>query len=366
MYFLFSIFIFLVAPLKMTYAAKFNGIPETHHLMLSQHSCEVLGIGSACIDLLVPVSEEFLKQVPGEKGGAQSIEFEALNDIIYKSKQEPYIATGGSSANTIKGLANLNVKCSFLSTIGEDKLGNHYSQYMQNIGVVPLFYRSHLPTARVLCLVTPDGQRTMRFFAGSNAEMKEHILHPDYLKKVKLVHIDSYCLRNGNLVKRAMELAKMQGAKISLDLSSFEIVRQYKETIKELLRDYVDIVFANEDETKEFTGLPPHEGCIELQKICPIVVVLMGKKGCLAGQHGKMIASPAYPAQVIDTTGSGDLFASGFLYGLLQGHSLEDCAQLGNRLGGAITEVIGADLPQETWQTIKELFHSLYAKEANE
>jgi sugar/nucleoside kinase (ribokinase family) len=324
-------------------------------MFLEQQSYEVLGLGAACVDLFIPVSEDFLVTISGQKGGAQEIDLDELNRIIEETGIKPSTATGGSCANTIKGLASLQVKCALLSKIGCDTLGAHFTQYMKNLGVVPLFLTANKPTARVLCLITPDGQRTMRFFAGSSQEMDENHLHTDYLKGVKIVHIDSYSLRNGQLIERMMQLAKEAGALISIDLSSFEIVHQYKERIYHLLRTYVDIVFANEDETKTLTGLSPYQGCEHLKEICPIAIVLSGKDGCLVGHQKKIFESPAFPANVIDTTGAGDLFASGFLYGYLKGYPLEKCARLGNLLGGSVIEVKGAEIPEEKWKELRQI-----------
>ncbi len=321
--------------------------------MTIQHPYRILGVGAACIDLLVPVEEEFLKYVPGEKGGAQAIDIEKLNQIIFLSGTKPQVVTGGSCANTIKGLANLGEKCSFLSYIGTDALGEHFSNYTKSLGITGLFSFSSLPTARVLCLITPDGQRTMRFFAGASQEMSNLYLDSSYFKSVQLVHIDSYSLRNGDMVARVMQSAKEAGATISIDLSSFEIVHEYSHTLSELLPHYVDIVFANKDETKAMTGLNPYEGCQRLQESCSIAVVLMGKEGCLVGHNNHIFHTPTLPAKVIDTTGAGDLFASGFLYGYQQGYSLEECAKLGNRLGSAIVEIKGAELPEDKWQKIR-------------
>lgn len=328
--------------------------------MIAQHPYRILGVGAACIDLLIPIEEDFLKHVPGEKGGAQAIDIEKLNQIISLSDTKPQVVTGGSCANTIKGLAQLGEKCSFLSYIGTDALGEHFSNYTKSLGITGLFSFSSLPTARVLCLITPDGQRTMRFFAGASQDMSHLDLDPGYFKGVQLVHIDSYSLRNGDMVARIMQLAKEAGAAISIDLSSFEIVREFSHTLSELLPNYVDIVFANKDETKAMTGLNPYDGCQKLQESCSIAIVLMGKEGCLVGHDNHIFHSPTLPAKVIDTTGAGDLFASGFLYGHQQGYSLKECARLGNRLGSAIVEIRGAELPENKWQEIhKELEYRL-------
>lgn len=348
-----SVFFLFVANLfKLFYVDALTEMPKEHQIMIDQHPYRVLGIGHACMDLLIPVEEEFLQCITGEKGGAQSICIDRLNQIL-DVLQKPYLATGGSCANTIKGLAGLGEKCAFLSHVGSDASGDHFIQYMKKLGIVGLFTKSEKPTAQVLCLITPDGQRTMRFYAGCSEEMSDHYLHSDYFKNVNLVHFDAYTLRNGDLVKRAMRLAKESNIKISMDLSSFEIVRQFQSQLIYLLKHYVDIVFANEDETKAMTGSETNEGCLKLQELCPIAVVLIGSKGCLVGHKGEVFHSPGFPAKLIDSTGAGDLFASGFLYGFLQGYPLKKCARMGNLLGSAIVEVQGAELPSEKLKNIQ-------------
>lgn len=351
------LYFFLIANLfQLFYADAVTEIPQEHRFMLENHSHRVLGIGHACMDLLIPVKEEFLAHVPGKKGGSQPIKFELLSHLLSLSDEKPHLATGGSCANTIKGLAGLGEKCAFLSHVGNDPLGEHFIQYMKKLGITGFFSKSIQPTAQVLCLITPDGQRTMRFCAGCSEEMSDDLLHPDYFK-VKLMHIDAYTMRNGNLVENVMKMAKEANVTVSIDLSSFEIIHQFHDSLKKLLLQYVDIVFANEDETKALTGLDPFEGCLKLQGICPIAVVLIGENGCLVGHKGEVFHSPGFPANVVDSTGAGDLFASGFLYGYLQGYPLTKCAEIGNRLGSAIVEVQGAELPLEKWEMIRSFLH---------
>ncbi len=318
------------------------------------YSYEVLGIGAACIDLLIQVNDDFVRLVSNEKGGEQLIDFEGLNKIVQDSGVEPKVAIGGSCANAIKGLASLGMRCALLSQIGSDHSGNYIEQYMRKKGVIPLFSTSNQPTALTLCLITPDGQRTMRFFEGCSREMSEKCVSLADVKGVKIVHMEAYCLRNQFLIEKVAHIAKEMHVQVSLDLSSFEIVHQYHQRINQLLTQYVDIAFANQDEIKALTGLSPYEGCWQLQKMCPIAVVLMGEEGCLIGCQGKVFKNPAFPTQVVDTTGAGDLFASGFLYGYLQGFSLKECASLGNLLGSCAVEVMGADIPEEKWLSIRQ------------
>lgn len=351
-----SRFFFLVNLLWLFYAHALTDIPQ-EHLMLEQNPYQILGVGSACMDLLIRVDDAFLAHVPGEKGGSQSIEYKDLKRILDLSGVSPQIATGGSGANTMKGLTSLGASCALLTNIGSDPLGEHFAAYMETLGVTGLYSPSSLSTPCALCLITPDGQRTMRFCPGCSVEMTESLLHPTYFQNVKLVHLDSYTARCGQLMRHTMQLAKAAGALVSIDLSSFEIVREYHALLSELLPLYVDIVFANCDEVKALTGLPPEESCLKLQEMCKIAVVLMGSEGCLVGHQGQVLHSPAFPTQVMDSTGAGDLFASGFLYGYLHGYPLATCARFGNRLGSAIVEVQGAEIPTEKWKHLTPFFN---------
>lgn len=354
------IFILLFSFFQTGYSENYPFIPKEHSTMIDRHPHTILGVGSACIDLLIPVSEEFLKtHVPGVKGGAQKISIANLEHIVQESHIKPEIATGGSCANTIKGLANLGQSCALVAKIGQDKLGAHFESYIKQCGVLPLFFKAQASTPCVLCLITPDGQRTMRFFEGCSQEMTKDILFPKYFESVRLVHIEGYALRNEGLVERIVSMAKEAHALISFDVSSFEIVSEYREKILDLLTTSVDIVFANEDETRMLTGLDPLEGCQKLKTLCPIAVVLAGQEGCLVGSEDQVFKSPAFPAKVVDTTGAGDLFASGFLYSFLKGDSLQTCAKAGNLVGSCIIEVTGAELSPEKWDYLKQTIHLL-------
>ena len=309
------------------------------------------------MDLIIPVSEEFLAEIPGEKGGARPISREELSFILSKNPIPPHLTTGGSSANTLKGLAALQNRCAFLSCTGCDAFGEKFSQHLKEQGVRTYFSQSHVSTSIVLCLVTPDGQRTMRSYSDVATEMSDNFLLPEFFAGVRLLHLDAYTLRRGLLTEKAVAYAKRVGAIVSIDLSSFEIISEFKERILALLPQ-IDIVFGNEREMRELTGQAPLEACLKLQKICPIVVVLLADKGCMVGHQGRTFLSPGFPAQVIDTTGAGDLFASGFLHGFLHGYPLEKCAKMGNRLGSAIVEILGAELPENKWIEMREFIRN--------
>ena len=321
---------------------------------VSAESYRVLGIGAAAVDLLIQVDDTFFTQHDiGEKGGSRLCDFETIDRIIQSSGRMPKMVSGGSTANTMRALAKLGESSAYFSHIGTDMLGDYYGDHLRQGGVVDrLHKRSDLSTARILCLITPDGQRTFRAF---DPPVHDIVLSPDHFEGVSLVHFEARQIRNGLSLQRALEHATQAKATVSLDLSCFEIVREHREALLYLLSEYVDIVFCNEDELKELVGFSGHEGCRKLAEICPIAVVTQGAKGCLIGRGSQLYSIPTFPAEVVDTTGAGDLFAAGFLYGYLRYVPLPSCARIGHRLGSAIVEVIGAELPEHKWEEVRAL-----------
>lgn len=316
--------------------------------------CDVLGVGAPIIDYVIVTSDEYLAQVPGEKGGMVVVEYELLLSIIENSGSQPLIIAGGSGANTIKGLANFGHQCGLIGKIGKDHAGQKFLESMRSLKIIPYLSQTSTPTAQVVCLITPDGERTMRSFLGATQEMSAEDLDPKVFKGTKLVHIEGYSLLNGELAQTAMQYAKNNGAKVSFDLGSFEVVLTYKQRILDLLSCYVDVIFANADEIQALFQLSPEKGCSILNSMCPTAVVLLGKEGCLVGTESNQVHCPAFPVKAVDTTGAGDLFASGFLHGYLQGLLPEECARYGALTAAAVVQVQGVDIPLQVWQGIKE------------
>ncbi|MBT3393819.1 MAG: adenosine kinase [Waddliaceae bacterium] len=314
---------------------------------------EVLGLGGCILDLVVQVSEDFLETVPGEKGGMELVGHDDIVSIITSCSGEAIEVPGGSAANAIKGISHLGIHCAMAGKVGNDKQGASYKKGLEDLEITPVLFNTDTPSAIVLCLVTPDGQRTMRTYLGASAETRGADLTDEMFHGVKLVHIEGYTLDHHNLTERAMELAKDAGALVSFDFSSFEIIKRYKERIMSLLENYVDIIFGNEDEMKTITGLPPKEACQHLGMMCDTAITLVGKKGCYVSHNNTTSHYPAIPIKhPLDTTGAGDLFASGFLYGLLKDQNMKTCAQYGAITGNAVVQTLGAEISQSSWQNI--------------
>lgn len=327
--------------------------------MKKQKKNEILGIGAPILDHLLYVSEEYLDKLPGEKWGMEVVDFQSMVKIIEGSGCIPKQVAGGSCANAIKGLAQLGYQCAVTGKIGQDSIGEKVKEHMQDLNINTSYLYSTTPTAHVACLVTPDGKRTLRCYMGACSEMTPNDLNPELFIDVKLVHFEGYTLLCPGLTHRGMELAKKAGAKISFDMGSFEMVKNFKDLILTLLEDYVDVVFANKDEIHALVNNGPEQGCRQLSELCEVAVVMLGEEGALVGHENLVQAYPTVPVEPIDTTGAGDLFASGFLHGYLSGLPYSECARYGAITGGTVVQFVGAEIPADRWSVIKEKMNTM-------
>lgn len=309
----------------------------------------ILGIGAPTLDYILKVSESFLETIPGPKTGMQPIELQTLLDILERAEEKAVLLPGGSACNALKGLVHLGWSCGLVGMLGKDPAGAFLKQQLEKEGIHLFLQESETPTSQVLVLVAPDGNRTFRTFTGAGLEIRPDQLNPLHFKDVKLVHVEGYGLPNRGYTEHAMAVAKMAGAQVSFDLASFEIVEVFRETILALLKEFVDIVFLNEKELYALLQLSPEEGCDALRSLCKTNVVLMGDSGCWVSNQKSKIFCPAYPVVPLDTTGAGDLFASGFLHGYLRNKPIEECARYGAMLGAAVVQVHGTHLPADVW-----------------
>lgn len=314
---------------------------------------QVLGLGTPIVDYLVAVSDEYVNSLSGVRGGSSLVDDSIIEKVISDHSSSGLYVTGGSAANTIKGLTQLGHSCALIGKIGHDEAGKKISEDLKSCGITPHLSFSQLKTAQAACLITPDNERTMRTLIGAGAEISEKDLRPEYFKNIDLVHIEGYLMDRCGVVQKAMQLAKEAGAKVSFDLSSLEIVKEYKKPISRLLSSFVDIVFANEEEAMTLTGLAAEKACLLLKDLSSIAIVKIGNRGCLAATRTKHAFYQAFPVTVVDTTGAGDLFASGFLHGFLTHKSLEESLRFGNLIASEVIQNIGAEIPKNHWAEIR-------------
>lgn len=323
--------------------------------MTQQSEYKLLGIGAAIADRILKISDEELARLPGRKGGMECVDYDAMQTILGACQSQVAFVPGGSCSNVMRGLRRLGHSCALISKVGDDAVGKQLSEALKAINIQDLYTTAHMPTSQVLCLVTPDGQRTCRCYLGATSEMSGAHLEYAHFTGTTLVHIEGYTMLNESLTAKAMEYAKRAGALVSFDLASFEIVETYRPQLLELLKEYVDVVFANQEETRMLCDDTPEASCRYLQELCKVAVVSMNKNGCWVGTEGRLQHCPAYPVEAVDSTGAGDLFASGFLHGYLTGQSVQACAHYGALLGAAVVQVYGGDLPPEQWRKTRKL-----------
>ena len=319
-----------------------------------------IGVGSPIVDLIAQVSDEFLKNVSGDKGGMVMIDNAELERILcLLDNAGVRRSPGGSAGNTLFDLAHFGVKTALLGTAGEDEAGAFYRSELEKAGGSShaLRYSKNSPTGHCICLVTPDAERTMRPALAAALEFDPADVSEKDFAGYTLAHLEGYLLAHSEeKLRYLMQTAKSVGCLISLDLASFEVVRAFKPAILKLLEDFVDIVFANSDEADALLGqLPPEEQLQQLRKLCKVAVVKLGEKGAWADCGDGAVFIPANKVDAIDTTAAGDSFAAGFLYGLLAGKDAAGCGKTGAALAAETVQVFGAAISDEAWARVKTL-----------
>ncbi len=324
---------------------------------------KILGMGNALVDIMIPLeSDTILEMLDLPKGSMQLVNKERSNMVLkaldgYTKSQ----SAGGSAANTIHGLAMLGADTGYIGVIGEDELGGFFVRDLIHAGVDPQMIHSKQETGRAVALVTPDSERTFATFLGAAIEMSaDHFtpivpeIAPSRFKGYSYFHIEGYLVQNHALIESALKQAKEHGLMVSLDMASYNVVEANKEFLMAIISEYVDIVFANEDEAKAFTGLEPRDALDEIASMVGIAVVKTGSNGSLVKSGSEIHTIGVIDVSPVDTTGAGDLYASGFLYGHSKGLTLKQCGDLGALLAGNVIEFMGSKMSEERWKLIRE------------
>ncbi len=318
---------------------------------------KIIGIGNSLVDILAKTDDSTLKKMNLPKGSMQLIDTERL--ITIRQFMDTMVhtrASGGSASNTIKALARMGAETAFVGKVANDETGDFFCSEMAAAGVdMKAMRKSEGTSGTASTLVSPDGQRTFATFLGISAELSADDITDNMLDDCQMLYVEGYLVQNHDLMERILSLAKVKHITTCLDLASYNIVENDREFFKMILDKYIDIVFANEEEAAAFTGNKPEDAVRKLSELCSIAVVKMGKDGACSCQDGKFHRAPTNAcANVVDTTGAGDYFAAGFLYGHIHGWSAEQCLETGNMTASAIIQVMGATLPDIAWKNISE------------
>lgn len=315
---------------------------------MTQATHDVLGVGNAIVDILTQADEAFLARHNMPKGGMTLVD-EAQAHAIYDAMGAGVEASGGSAANTIAGVASFGGKGAFIGRVRDDEFGKIFAHDLRSLGVAfdtpPA--QDGPATARCLILVTPDAQRTMNTHLGACVELSEDDIDPALVAASQVTYLEGYLFdppQAKDAFRKAAGLAREAGRKVALTLSDSFCVHRYHDEFLALIRDHVDILFANAAEMEAlYPDTPLAEAATLLAGQVEIAAITRSEKGSLLVSGDQRIEVPAAPVDtLVDTTGAGDLYAAGVLYGLTQGKPLAECGRLGSIAAAEVISHYGA------------------------
>lgn len=318
---------------------------------------KIIGIGNALVDVLTQLeNDELLEELDLPRGSMQLVDAERSAQIQEKSKSlKKQMASGGSAANTIHGLAKLGVETAFIGSVGNDDTGKFFEDDLKASGIQPVLLHSDSPSGIANGMISPDGERTFGTFLGAALDLSADKLKTDHFAGYDMLHVEGYLVQNHELLERILQLASENGLKVSLDLASYNVVEDNLDFLREMVKNYVDIVFANEEEARAFSGKEPREALDYIADLTDIAIVKVGSKGSMVKQGDQVVKINPVKATALDTTGAGDLYASGFLYGLVNNLGFEKAGFIGSLLSGTVIEVLGAKFGEDKWDEIRKL-----------
>jgi len=308
---------------------------------------KILGIGNAIIDVICKVDDEFILKNNLTKSTMKLFFDEhEFKKLLTNLKIEKTVS-GGSVANSIVGLAQLNNTVGFIGKISDDEFGSKYEDGLQSEKVKYLYSKKkeELPTGTCLILVTPDSERTMCTFLGTAGKINERDINADIIKKSEIIFLEGYLWDEGE-PKKAFDKAINCANKVAMSLSDQFCVDRHKTHFLDLVKNKIDITFANEQEITSLIDAKNFEEVVNFSKqINKLIVITRGDKGAIAIEDQKIIETGIKKnLKIVDLTGAGDLFAAGFLHGHINKLSLKDCLEKGTEMSSRIIQQIGARL----------------------
>jgi len=322
---------------------------------------KVLGMGNALVDVLTVLdSDAILQQLHLPKGSMQLIDrtmMDAINQCLASYPKS--MVAGGSASNTVNAMAKMGIETGFVGKIGNDEVGAFFLDDTCKNGVTPQLLSSSNESGRCMVLISKDGERTMCTFLGASAEMEAGDLTAELFDGYTIFHIEGYLVQNYDLIRRAISLAKAAGMTISLDMASFNVVAQSRDFLKEIIPGNIDILFANEEEARAFTGEEPRKALDILSAMSDIAIVKVGQEGSFIKHRNEVMHIDSFHVNCIDTTGAGDIYAAGFLYGFATGFSLAMSGKTGSYLAAKVVEEVGSKISAEKWDAIHQWVDAL-------
>ena len=305
---------------------------------------KILGIGNAIVDVICKVDEKFIAQNNLTKSTMKLVDEMELKKLLSKLKIEETVS-GGSVANSIVGLSQLGNKVGFIGKVSDDKLGNKYEEGLKRENV-KFFYskkKEVIPTGTCLILITPDSERTMVTFLGTAGKINENDIDTNAVKKSEILFLEGYLWDEGE-PKKAFEKAIKEANKVAMSLSDLFCVERHKTHFLDLVKNKLDITFANEQEIMSLINAKDIKTVINFAKeLKKLIIVTRGEKGAVAINKEEIVECVAKEnLKIKDLTGAGDLFAGGFLHGYVNGKSLKESLDIGTEMSSKVIQIIGA------------------------
>ena len=327
---------------------------STHKILIIMS--KVLAMGNALVDILIRLDDDtMLSEFKLDKGSMQLINKDMVDLITMRTQNlEKVKVSGGSASNTIHALAKLGVETGMIGKIGEDETGLFFKEDMEMNHIDACLLSSETLSGRAMTFISPDSERTFGTFLGAAVELTDADLNEELFRGYSYFHIEGYLVQNNKLIEKALRLAKEAGLKISIDMASYNVVEENLDFLKKMVNKYVDIAFLNEEEAQAFTGKQPEEALHDVARECEIAVVKLGKQGSLIKRKDEIISVPGIEVTPKDTTGAGDAYAAGFIYGLIRNLPLQKCGEISSLIAGHVVTVIGAKLDSKHWSELKE------------
>jgi sugar/nucleoside kinase (ribokinase family) len=322
---------------------------------------DVIAIGNAIVDVMAPCDDELIDELGLNHGGMTLVDAARAQEL-YDAMGPAREISGGSAANTLAGLAALGAQCAFIGQVADDQLGEVFAHDIRAAGIdfdTPA-HAGGPPTARCLIFVTPDAQRTMNTFLGASQYLPPARLNAGAVAAAKVLYLEGYLWDPEEpraAMRRAIEAAREAGRQIAFTLSEVFVIERHGDDFRALIDDgLIDILFANEHELAALTGSDDFEaGLAQLAPKVPTLVVTRSADGAIAVSGGTRAEVAAEPIdEVVDTTGAGDLFAAGFLYGHVTGEPLERCLRMGAICAAEIISHYGARSEADLQQLVSQ------------
>ena len=307
---------------------------------------KVLGIGNAIVDVICKVDDNFITQNNLTKSTMKLVNEAEFNKLLSRLKIEETVS-GGSVANSIVGLSQLGNKVGFIGKVSDDDLGKKYEEGLKKENVEYFYSKRQeiIPTGTCLILITPDSERTMITFLGTAGKISENDIDTNAVKNSKILFLEGYLWDEGE-PKKAFEKAINNSNKVAMSLSDLFCVERHKPHFLDLFKNKLDITFANEQEIMSLIDVKKFEDVIDFaKKINRLIVITRGDKGAVAINNGEVSeCSAKKDLKIKDLTGAGDLFASGFLHGIINNKSIKESLIIGTDMSSKVIQIIGARL----------------------